>query len=297
MRMITSGCVTLALVGSVLCCALGAKATPTSSDEDSVVRQADHTCLTAAAEGNKVRAGAFLDADFEWTDIEGRTRSKTETLQNLRALAADNENDTDVHWYQYDHLEVITGVHNNARFMRVWVKRAAGWRAFAIVDTGISHGTAPFATTANSAEDCENPCRTLPFTPATAADKEIAAILMRLKMDEWHPNPEGWSPYVLDGVDYVTSAAALSKAARVAHLEQEKKSGVPILPGDPVISMRMADFGKSAVMISRIAPYAGGKPYYSLRVWTYQDGRWQLANSQQTTIAGAAPVDAVGAAK
>jgi len=295
--MITSGCVTLALVGSVLCCALGAKATPTSSDEDSVVRQADHTCLTAAAEGNKVRAGAFLDADFEWTDIEGRTRSKTETLQNLRALAADNENDTDVHWYQYDHLEVITGVHNNARFMRVWVKRAAGWRAFAIVDTGISHGTAPFATTANSAEDCENPCRTLPFTPATAADKEIAAILMRLKMDEWHPNPEGWSPYVLDGVDYVTSAAALSKAARVAHLEQEKKSGVPILPGDPVISMRMADFGKSAVMISRIAPYAGGKPYYSLRVWTYQDGRWQLANSQQTTIAGAAPVDAVGAAK
>ncbi|MGH9689500.1 MAG: nuclear transport factor 2 family protein [Candidatus Acidiferrales bacterium] len=297
MRMITIGCVTLALVGSVLCCALGAKATPASSDEDSVVRQADHTFLAAAAEGNKGMAGALLDSDFEWTDTEGKTRSKTETLKNLRALAADNEGDTDLHWYQYDHLEVITGVHNNARFMRVWVKRPAGWRAFAIVDTGISHGTAPFATTANSTEDCENPCKTIPYKPSTEADKTIVGLLERLKVDEWHPNPEDWSPYVLDGVDYVTSAGALSKAARVAHLDQEKKSGALILPGDPVISMRMADFGMSVVMISRIAPYDGGKPYYSLRVWTYQDGRWQLANSQQTTMAGAAPVAAVGTAK
>ncbi len=289
--------VMLVLVAGILCCAQGAKAMPAGSGEDSVVVQADRTCLAAAAEGNKATAGGLLDEDFEWTDTEGKTRSKTETLKNLRALAVDNQGDTDVQWYQYDQLEVITGVHHNARFMRVWVKRPAGWREFAVVDTGISHGTAPFATTANSAEDCENPCRTLPFTPATAADKEIAAILMRLKMDEWHPNPEDWSPYVLDGVDYVTSAAALSKAARVAHLEQEKKSGVPILPGDPVISMRMADFGKSAVMISRIAPYVGGKPYYSLRVWTFLDGRWQLANSQQTTIADAAPVAAAGAAR
>ncbi|HVB55099.1 MAG TPA: nuclear transport factor 2 family protein [Candidatus Acidoferrales bacterium] len=289
--------VMLALVAGILCCAQGAQAMPAGSREDSVVVQADRTCLAAVAEGNKATAGALLDADFEWTDTEGKTRSKTETLKNLRTLAVDNQGDTDVQWYRYDQLEVITGVHHNARFMRVWVKRPAGWREFAVVDTGISHGTAPFATTANSAEDCENPCKTIPYKPTTEADKTIVSLLERLKMDEWHPNPEDWSPYVLDGVDYVTSAGALSKADRVAHLEQEKKSGAPILPGDPVISMRMADFGMSVVMISRIAPYDGGKPYYSLRVWTYQDGRWQLANSQQTTIAGAAPVDAVGAAK
>jgi hypothetical protein len=258
--------------------------------------QADRQCLRAAAEGNQEVAGRLLDADFEWTDAAGKTLSKSETLQHLHALASDNDGETSFRPYKYDHLQVFTGVHHNARFMRVWVRRAAGWRAFAFIDTPIRRGTAPFATAASAAGDCENPCRTIPFTPRTAADREIVTILERLKMDEWHPNPEDWSPYVLDGVDYVTSAGALSKAERVAHLEQEKKSGAAILPGDPVISMRISDFGKSAVMISRIAPYQGGQPYYSLRVWTYRGGRWQLANSQQTTIADAAPVSSVPAA-
>ena len=258
---------------------------------------AERACMKAAAEGNRQATGMLLDADFEWTDAAGKTRSKTQTLQDLHALAANADQETAPHVYEYDQLDVITGVHHNERFMHVWVKRPGGWRAYVFIDTSIGGGTAPFATTANLAGNCENPCRTIPFTPKTAADKEIVALLERLKMDEWHPNPEDWSPYVLDGVDYVTSAGALSKEQRVAHLEQEKKSGAPILPGDPVISMRMADFGKSAVMISHIAPYAGGKPYYSLRVWTFKDGRWQLANSQQTTIADAASLPAVSAGK
>jgi Domain of unknown function (DUF4440) len=282
----------LALLAGVLLCGLAvdvAQAAPPAPPQ-SAAQQADQKCLSAAAQGNKSAVGALLDAGFEWTDAQGKTRSKAQTLQALRALASSTDAETDVRHFPYDQLEVVTGVHHNARFMRVWVQRPAGWRAFAFIDTPIGGGTAPFATKADLAGDCVNPCRTLPFTPKTAADKEIAALLMRLKVDEWRPNPEDWSPYVLDGVDYVTSAGALSKAARVAHLEQEKKSGAPILPGDPVISMRMADFGQSAVMISRIAPYAGGKPYYSLRVWTFRDGRWQLANSQQTTIAAAAPL-------
>ncbi|HVA93687.1 MAG TPA: nuclear transport factor 2 family protein [Candidatus Dormibacteraeota bacterium] len=277
---------------------LAALAPPaTAATDNSAALQADRKCLSAATAGNKQIAGGLLAADFEWTDAAGKTRSKAETLRDLSAFAANYEKETGVRQFAYDQLEVVTGIHHNARFMRVWVKRPVGWQAFAFIDTPISRGTAPFATTASAAEDCENPCRTLPFTPKTAADKEIAGLLMRLKMDEWHPNPEDWSPYVLDGVDYVTSAGALSKAHRVAHLEQEKKSGAVILPGDPVISMRMADFGQSAVMISLIAPYSGGKPYYSLRVWTYKDGRWQLANSQQTTIEAAKPVPPAAAKK
>jgi hypothetical protein len=46
-------------------------------------------------------------------------------------------------------------------------------------------------------------------------------------------------------------------------------------------------------MFTRNAPYRGGKPYYSLRVWTFRDGRWQLANSQQTVIASASEVPTV----
>lgn len=269
----------------------------TRAADDPAVLQQDRKFLAAAAQGSRESAGALLHAGFEWTDAMGKTRSKAETLQNLRALAADTQGETDLRQFEYDRLDVITGMHRNARFMRVWVEGPAGWQAFAFIDTPIGGGTAPFATTASLAGDCENPCRTIPITPKTAADKQIVELLERLKMDEWHPNPGDWSPYVLDGVDYVTSGGALSKEVRVAHLEQEKKSGAAIVPGDPVISMRLSDFGKSVVMISRIAPYLGGKPYYSLRVWTYRDGRWQLANSQQTTIADAAPAPPVAAAK
>ncbi len=285
----------LALAIAILLAALAP--TVTRAANDPVVSQKDSELLAAAAQNNKEIAGGLLHADFEWTDAAGKTRSKAETLQNLSALAANTSGETGVQQFEYDRLEVFTGMHHNTRFMRVWVNGSSGWQAFAFIDTTMGGGTAPFATTASLAGDCENPCRTVPFTPATAADKTIVDILKRLKMDEWHPNPEDWSPYVLDGVDYVTSGGALSKAHRVAHLEQEKKSGAAILPGDPVISMRMADFGESVVMISRIAPYLGGKPYYSLRVWTFRDGRWQLANSQQTTIADATPVPPATAAK
>ena len=40
-------------------------------------------------------------------------------------------------------------------------------------------------------------------------------------------------------------------------------------------------------MTARHNPYRGGKPYYSVRVWAFTDGRWQLANTQQTVIADA----------
>ena len=252
---------------------------------------ADRAWARALENSDAAEVGKLLDAQLEGTDAQGKTRTKTEALQNLRMLATGNQGDTDVKTYDYGTVEVITGVHHNARFLRVWVKRVEGWRAFVLLDTAMTSGTAPFSTAANGASgDCENPCRHLPYEPTTAADKIIAETLKRLKVDEWHPNPEDWARYVVDDVFYVTSAGALSKADRVAHLAQQQKSGATIVPGDPVISMRIFDFGDAAVMITENAPYRGGKPYYSVRVWTLRDGRWQLANSQQTTIEAAEAV-------
>ena len=261
--------------------------------------QADREWTRAAARNDAAGMSAALDEQFAWTDTHGATRTRAEVMKDLAALGANNRGETDLKAFYYGHVEVITGVHQNARFMRVWVERSKGWRAFAIVDTGMAGGVAPFSTAASGAGgDCENPCRAIPYQPATEADRAIVGILERLKMDEWHPNPDDWAQYVIDDVFYVSSAAALSKAERVAHLAEQKKSGGAILPGDPVISMQLFDFGPAgkpdgAVMITTNAPYRGGKPYYSLRVWALRDGRWQLANSQQTTIAGAATVAAV----
>jgi Domain of unknown function (DUF4440) len=264
-----------------------------ASDQDNA-EEADRALTRALEKSDAAEVGKLLDAQFEWTDARGQTLTKTEALQNLSVLAKDAPGDTDVKTYDYRTVEVITGVHHSARFLRVWVKRSEGWRAFILLDTAIASGTAPFSTPATGAAgECENPCRSIPYKSTTAADKIIVETLKRLKVDEWHPNPEDWARYVVDDVFYVTSAGALSKADRVTHLAQQKKSGATIVPGDPVVSMRMFDWGDAALMITQNAPYRGGKPYYSVRVWTLRDGRWQLANSQQTTIEAA---DAVAGA-
>lgn len=282
--------------------AAGGRSSPAGGDQTGAQAavHADREWTRAAARNDAATMSAALDEQFAWTDVHGATRTRAQAMKDLAALAADNQSETDLKTFHYGHVEVITGVHRNARFMRVWVERPAGWRAFAIVDTAMAGGVAPFSTAASGASgDCQNPCRAIPYQPATEADQAIVRILERLKMDEWHPNPDDWARYVIDDVFYVSSAAALSKADRVAHLTEQKKSGGAILPGDPVISMQLFDFGPAgkpdaAVMITTNAPYRGGKPYYSVRVWTLRDGRWQLANSQQTIIEGAAEVAAVG---
>jgi hypothetical protein len=270
-----------------------ARADASGADKNKA-EEADHALVRALEKGHRAEVGTLLDAQFAWTDAQGRTLTKAEALEHWGELAADHQEERDVKTYDYQTVEVLTGVHHNERFSRIWVKRPEGWRVFVILDTAMASGTAPFSTAASGAAgECENPCRTVPYTPSTAADRAIVATFERLKMDEWHPDPDDWAQYVVDDVAYVTSAGALSKADRVAHLAQQKQSGAAIVPGDPVISMRVFDFGEAAVMVTQNAPYRGGKPFYSVRVWTLRDGRWQLANSQQTTINSARALAAV----
>jgi len=240
---------------------------------------------TAAITGSDPSSAAgALDAEFEWTNSEGHTFQRGETLQNLPALAAALRGEMNVQHYDYNHVHVVTSARDGARMMRVWALRPDGWRALGVITTTLVTGTTPFAATGAAAGDCDNPCRTMPYTPASENARQIAAIFMRLKMDEWHPDPADWAPYVLDDVYYVTETAQLSKEDRVRRLASLKESGAPSTPGDPVVSMQIHDFGDSAVMIARHRPYRGGDPYYSLRVWAFRDGRWQLANTQQTVI-------------
>lgn len=287
----TFGCICILLAASsILSSRPGQAQTPPSS-----AQQADQSLLAAAARSDATAAGTLLDADFEWTGPTGVNHKRDETLANLSALAMDVRGETNVQSYSYDRMVVVTGVRPASRFMRVWTQRPQGWRLFAMIDTAIVTGaTPPFSVpTTDQAPDCDNPCRTIPFNPATPAQTEMLATFKRLKMDEWHPNPDDWAPYVLDDVYYVTSAAALSKADRVNRLAQQKQTGAASVPGDPVLFMRIVEFGQSAVMFARHAPFRGGKPYYSVRVWAYRDGKWRFANSQQTIIDAAASLPAV----
>ena len=201
------------------------------------------------------------------------------------ALAAAMRDETGVQHYDYGHVHVVTSARDQTRLMRVWALRSDGWRLLGAIATRLSTGATPFAASSATTGDCDNPCRTMPYQPTSENARQIAVIFQQLKMDEWRPNPSRWASYVLDDVYYVTETAQLSKTDRVERLTTLAATRKPSVPGDPVLSMRIHDLGDSAVMIARHTPYRGGDPYYSLRVWAYRDGRWQLANTQQTIVA------------
>jgi hypothetical protein len=267
-----------------------------ADDAGQAALQADHSLLSALEKSDKAATGKLLDADFVWTDGDGKSLKKAEVLDNLQSFAADNHGDENVQTNFYGEVETVLGVHHNARFLRIWVKRPAGWREFIELDTPISTGTAPATVESGAGQgDCENPCRTVPYKPTTAMDKAILADWQKTKMEEWHPDAVDWPMHIADEFLIINNNAMRNKPERVAIAQKQQAAGVGT-PGDPITSMEIHDFGdNAAVMISHHVPHRGGKPYYNVRVWTLRDGRWQLAVSQQSTIQSAAAVPPTGA--
>jgi hypothetical protein len=267
-----------------------------AADDEQAALQADRALLSALGKADKIATGKQLDADFIWTDGEGKSLKKAEVLDNLSSFAADNQSDENVQTHFYGQVETVLGVHHNARFLRVWVKRPAGWREFVELDTPISTRTAPASVEAAAVQgDCENPCRTVPYKPTTAMDKAILADWQKTKMEEWHPDAVDWPMHIADEFLIINNTTMRNKAERVVIAQKQQEAGVGA-PGDPITAMEIHDFGdNAAVMISHHVPHRGGKPYYNVRVWTLRDGRWQLAVSQQSTIQSAAAVAPMGA--
>ena len=278
--------------GVLTTCPIGRVAA--GDDAEQAALKADRSLLVALGKADKAATGKLLDADFVWTDVDGKSLKKAEVLDNLPSFAADNQNDENGQTHFYGQVETVLGAHHNARFLRIWVKRPAGWREFVELDTPIATGTAPASMEVAAGQgDCENPCRTVPYKPTTAMDKAILANWQKTKMEEWHPDAADWPTHVADEFLIINNTTIRNKPERVAIAKKQQETGVGS-PGDPITAMEIHDFGDNApVMISHHVPYRGGKPYYNVRVWTLRDGRWQLAISQQSTIQSATAVPPV----
>ena len=270
-----------------------------SADNDSVVLRSDRSLSRALAKPDKAAVGALLDSMFAWTDSDGKTRTKSETLQDLAAFSSDNAADADVKSHFYGQLAFVYGIHHDARFVRIWVLRPAGWRMFVDLDTPVPSEHRPAAlprANDGATGDCDNPCRTLPYKPMTAADKAVLAEWQKTKVDEWRPNAADWATHIADEFMIINNGSARNKPERVALAEKEQAAGIGA-PGAPILSMNMYDFANAVVMISHHVPYQGGKPYYNVRVFVNRDGHWPLVWSQQTTIQSARRLPPVSASK
>jgi hypothetical protein len=267
-----------------------------AADDQQVALQSDRALADVIAKTDAKAAAALLDDGFAWTDVTGKTQNKAQALQNLSALTASTQGDTEVQMHAYGELATVRGSRPGARFLHVWVKRPDGWKAFLVLDTPIATAAAAGPASVEAAAgqgDCDNPCRTVPYVPKTKMDEAILAAWQKTKMIEWKPDAAAWATFIADEFMIINNTTVRNKTERVAIAKKQQDAGVGA-PGDPVTAMDIHDFGdNAAVMVSQHFPYRGGKPYTNVRVWVLRDGRWQLALSQQTAIQSAAPMPAV----
>jgi len=75
--------------------------------------------------------------------------------------------------------------------------------------------------------DCQNPCKTLPFKPKTEAEQAIIASWQALETGVTNHDASSWSPHIAEEFVMLgsTNDHPLSKADRIATLNLQKQTG------------------------------------------------------------------------
>ena len=281
-------CMSLVGAFALVCSALSSTAIP---EQDPVV--ADHALTAAVAKADTRTAEKLLDEEFTWTDRTGKTRTKAEILSALSSLAAGD--DSEVQAIQDGDVVLIRGSHpmasqnTSVRFVRVWVKRPQAWQL--LVDQETTKAEKPpakrsgFGSPSGGAPvNCENPCKTVPYQPETAAQQEVVSMWQAVETTVLTNDVEGWIPNFTDDFLFVTpdGGTPLNKADRVTMIKELRRTNTTLIPAE-VVSMKVWVFGDVAVMRSEHKP-AHGKLLHVTRLFEKHGGHWQIAFGQQTAV-------------
>lgn len=260
-----------------------------AADESASYSRTAHLFDDALAKGDQSTVSSLLDDNFQWVEGDGKIHTKSEVLKDLGSLARDNEGAMDVRTLDLlGQVERVLGMHRNERFAHIWVKRPTGWQAFAFLDIPIplerEDTTAEPKAPTRADADCENPCRTLPYEPQNAAQKGAMDAWFHLKTDEWHPNAPDWAAHADDAHETITPTSDILKLQHVAELAKQRElygeHGAD--PGEPVISMRMFDFGNVVVQQCLQGTNAAKPRTWVMRVFVNRGDGWKIAMSAQT---------------
>ena len=135
-------------------------------------------------------------------------------------------------------------------------------------------------------KEWDNPCRTLPYEPRNADERDCLAAWQRLEIAVMHHDAETWAQHVADEFMVVGAARRHSKADRKAVIEEQKRTDANSAPA-PLVSARLFGFPDAMVMSCEHQPFHGKAARVS-RVFVKRDGQWLMAVSFQTTRQDAA---------
>jgi hypothetical protein len=254
--------------------------------EDQTYLQADHEFVQAAASGNKTAIEKLVDADFTWTDAEGKTQTRAEVLKSIPALSLGNESGAEVKQRTYGEVGAVMSNRDKVYVLRLWVKRPAGWGLLVYHEVALNQQAASGG--GSGVKDCENPCKTVPYTPKNETEQGIIASWQALETGVTNHDAAAWAPHVADEFVMLSSSNdhPFSKTDRIAVLNLQKETGRGSAPS-PLVSAQMFDFGDAVVMTCLHQPFTG-KPVHVSRLWVKKNGQWVMSISYQTTIQAAA---------
>jgi len=268
------------------------------SKDDPSVLQADHALVGALGKADKAAAEKLLDADFMWTNSAGETMSRAKVLGELHKPPLGDESGIQVTEYTYGQVGEVRVASGKMYVLRVWVKRPAGWRILHYHEVALAEHAGASALSAN---DCENPCKDVPYAPKDDAEKGIRGSWAGLELALTDHDTKAWSPHFPDEYLMATSGATgpITKADRIATISKPKTGRVTLcrpmwVAGELCESQLAAEppakffhFGDTVVIISRNKPYIG-KPELSTRIWHLDhEGIWQMMESWDTEIQSA----------
>ncbi len=277
---LTSALVFSVLLGGIL--ALVSLNSAAAVGDDQSVLQADHDFVQAAGKGDTATVGRVLDADFTWTDADGKTRTRAEVLTSVPTPALGNESGAQLKQRTYGQVGAVMSSRDKTNVLRIWVKRPAGWRL--LVYHEVILGRQAPGPAGPGVKECENPCKTVPYKPRNEAEQGIIASWQALETGVTNHDAAAWAPHIADEFVMLGSSNdhPLAKADRIATLNLQKQTGFASAPA-PLVSAQMFDFGDAVVMTCQHQPYTG-KPVHVSRLWIKRNGQWVMSISYQTTM-------------
>ena len=254
----------------------------TADQGDASVIQVDKAFVQAAAKGDAAAIGKMVDAEFTWTDAEGKTLTAAEVLRAVPKDTLGDESGAEVSERTYGQVGAVQANRGKIHILRMWVQRPGGWRL--VVYHEVKQLDQPSTSPGSGVKDCENPCKTVPFKPANEAEQAIIASWQALETGVTAHDVDAWAPHIAEEFVQISSNSdhPISKAGRIETLNKQKASGVGSAPA-PLVSAKMFDFGDAVIMTCLHQPYSG-KPIHVSRLWIKRDGKWIMSISYQTAI-------------
>ena len=261
-----------ALFCSVLACAWPLLAS------SGTVAQTDAALLHALGSRDRAGTEAVLDPEFTWIDSRGASQDRSIMLRNFPAPANSNEQ---IQVREYGNAAVVRTDRGQMHVIRIWVRRPAGWRLLLYQEVlQVVKSENP----GSGSSDCENPCRSIPFTPQTESEKAAIVSWQGVMRAMATNDAEAYASLIADEFTATDThhSRPFSKSDRLAQIQKLKQTGAHSVP-PPLVSARMFDLGETVLMIAR-EQRPNGKPYFNTRMWVNRDGRWQMLFSFNTRI-------------